>query len=70
MKKIYESPDGGQTIYVRDLFTNEKTMLHCNKVFSWNEYLNQVNWDFLVEHSSAVKDALEQLKILAELCKK
>ena len=66
--KIYESPDGGKTVYVRDfgselrtLITNDDTIKRQIMAGRANRLLTILK---LAETDTTLKDALEQLEAL------
>ena len=68
VKTIYESPDGGKTVYARQIGTNERRLIISDDSENWNYYLLHKNWDELAKENPAIKEALEQLKVLETLC--
>lgn len=69
MTKIYESPDGGKTIYVREAGSDLKTLLTRDPKFVEREK-NAARANRLLtilklaETDTTLKDALEQLEAL------
>ena len=72
MSKIYESPDGGKTVYEREFRSSGPAgprNLIKEPPFSWNEYIKGIDLDRLVETNRTVKEILERLKVIIMLCK-
>lgn len=70
MTAIYESPDFGKTIYSREPGSTKRTLVSKSRNNTWQTILNSYDWDSLAKQHSSIQNTLEQLKILAELCKK
>lgn len=72
---IYESPDGGRTVYARKSSERERT-LHSqdSKLKEEQEELHQQQrWQFILaerKNNSAINELCEQIEILYELSKK
>ena len=69
---IYESPDGGLTIYKRvpgSKIRQEVTM-EWNEVNPWNRYMSTTNWDALAVMYPSIREKLEELKVMEALCRK
>jgi len=71
-KHIYESPDGGLTVYKRWPGQSIKQRVQIQFDFGdgWSEFLHGKNWDTMAEEFPAIKEKLEELKVIVELCKK
>ena len=71
-KQIFESPDGGITIYRRTPGSDIKELVQIEMDFGdgWSEFLHGKNWDELADEFPAIQEKLEELKVVAELCKK
>ena len=65
---IYESPDGGKTVYVREPGTNERRLIQAGLYEEWNGFTMQYDWDGLAANYPAIQEKLEELKVLARLC--
>lgn len=63
---IYESPDGGKTVYEREFGSNERTEISSPE-FTWNQYMKEHNWDELSSDPS-IRHTLERLKLIVTLC--
>jgi len=61
---IYESPDGGKTVYAKE---GSKRILIQTEGFTWNNYVKLLNWNELSKEA-LIKDALEKLKVVTTLC--
>jgi len=68
VKTIYESPDGGKTVYARQIGTNERRLIVTDDTENWRYYLRYKDWDTLAIENPAIRETLEQLKILETLC--
>lgn len=68
---IYESPDGGKTIYSRHSGSSEKTLikqeLNVNQVARWYEWKEILK---LAETNVTLKDAVIQAEMIYALIKK
>jgi len=67
MPKIYESPDGGKTVYERNSGSTEKILIHSPE-FSWNQYFKEHDWDEIAKDPN-IQRMLERLRIVVTLCK-
>jgi len=70
--KVYESPDGGQTIYERDVGSSERTLIKEN-----TSLISQIREDQLwgnirreAKTNKTLADILEQAKMVYALIKK
>ena len=66
---IYESPDGGKTIYRRRAGSNEREMVRMDE-YQANRALKFVTWNGileLAEQEPALRDAVEKAEMLYEL---
>ena len=70
IKTIYESPDGGKTVYAREFGSNTKRQIYNENNLDWHWYLRKIDWDVLADEHPSIKEALEQLKVLESLCNK
>jgi len=68
IKEIFESPDGGKTVYARELGTNNKRLIYKDYSNNWNEYTRCIDWDCLAAKNPAILETLEKLKMLEKLC--
>jgi len=69
-KEVFESPDGGKTVYAREVGTNNKRLVFRDHTNDWNDYLRRVHWDRLASEHKAIEETLEKLKTLEKLCNK
>jgi hypothetical protein len=67
---IFESPDGGKTIYSREPGTNERRLIQAGLYEEWNGFAMRYDWDGLAKKHPAILEKLEELKVLAALCNK
>jgi hypothetical protein len=67
---IYESPDGGKTVYSRQLSSAERTLIYESKevrlAHRWTKFEAIVR---LAETEPALNDALEKVEMLYNLLK-
>jgi len=72
IKTIFESPDGGKTVYARtfgaDITTRRE--IYKDNNLDWHLYLRDNDWDMLALEHPSILEALEQLKVVETLCKK
>lgn len=68
IKMIYESPDGGKTVFARELGSSKRTQIYKDDSLDWHHYLREVDWDMLAKDNPSIREALEQLKVLETLC--
>jgi hypothetical protein len=68
VKTIYESPDGGKTVYARQMGSSERRLVITDDTNNWRYYLRHKDWDTLAKENPAIHEALEQLKVLETLC--
>ena len=72
VKQIFESPDGGKTVYARtfgaDITTRRE--IYKDNNLDWHLYLRDNDWDMLALEHPSILEALEQLKVVETLCKK
>lgn len=75
-KYIYESPDGGKTVYAREMLKNEKVLVSYTpdsyyKSMADNYFLETFWKDVLAESETneALRLAIENVKILYHLSK-
>jgi len=68
---VYESPDGGKTIYSRKSGSSDRTLIKedperkfTNQWFTWKEILK------LAQTEPSLRDAIEQAEIVYALIKK
>jgi len=69
IKMIYESPDGGKTVFARELGSRKRKRIYKDNSLEWHHYLREVDWDMLAKKNPAIKETLEKLKVLETLCK-
>ena len=71
VKLIYESPDGGKTLYSREFGADISTRVQVYKDnnLDWHLYLREHDWDVLADNNPAILEALEKLKVIESLCK-
>jgi hypothetical protein len=70
MVKIYESPDGGHTVYERETGSTERKLLSIDEV-ALDKY-NNIEWNKIWwqrNSNPALKKAVEQVIILYRLSK-
>lgn len=69
---IYESPDGGITVYKRIPGTDirEEVKIEWSNLEPFNSWIRFTNWDALAEMYPAIKEKLEELKVVEALCRK
>jgi hypothetical protein len=59
---IFESPDGGKTVYKRNLGETEKTLIQdSNSLFTFTDY---VNISELAKTNESLRKALDHLLVL------
>ena len=71
MTKIYESPDGGETVYERDTKTGTRTKIIEPYVPEWHiddHTLSEIN-DLAERGNKALQNSLKELKLLYNLVK-
>ena len=71
MVKIYESPDGGETVFERDTVTGKRIMIEKKKYPDW--YLDDHDFSE-IQHlanrgNKALQKSLNELKLLYKLSK-
>jgi len=67
---VYESPDGGKTVFARHAGSTERRLVKQNTYEQWNGFALRYDWDGLAERHPAILEQLERLKVLVELCNK
>ena len=70
--KVYESPDGGQTIYERDVGSSERTLIKEN-ISMRDQVREQQLWHEIriaARTNTTLADILEQAKMVYALIKK
>ena len=67
---VYESPDGGKTVYQRSIGSTERRLVKTGQYDKWNGFVLRYDWDGLAERHPAILEQLERLRVLAELCNK
>jgi len=67
---VYESPDGGKTVFARHAGSTERRLVEQNTYEHWNGFALRYDWDGLAERHPAIQEQLERLKVLVELCNK
>jgi len=68
VKTIFESPDGGKTVFAREFGSNTRRQIYTENNLDWHLYLRSNDWDVLAEEHPCIKEALEQLKVMESLC--
>lgn len=63
---IYESPDGGKTVYRRKFFSNERELIFTTPD-DWNKIIQKNNWSDLALQFPAIEDKLQELLMLKNL---
>lgn len=71
---IFESPDGGKTVYSREAGETERTLVHMDQEFVINllEELNDELWRDIrreAEKNESLKIALERVKMIYHMSK-
>ena len=72
---IYESPDGGKTVYSRKMGETDRTMIYQDPVYKKEAELTR-RWAnlkeavFMSDDDPTIKDALEKLEMVYALKKK
>lgn len=68
---VYESPDGGNTVYARQVGSNERTLVHQspavhlnNRYHKWRDILN------LASEYPALDRAVSEAELIYEIVKK
>lgn len=71
IKTIFESPDGGKTVYSREFGADidTRTQIYKDNNLKWHLYLRDYDWDMLAEEHPSILEALEKLKVIETLCK-
>ena len=71
IKTIFESPDGGKTVYAREFGADidTRTQIYKDNNLKWHLYLRDYDWDMLAEEHPSILEALEKLKVIETLCK-
>jgi hypothetical protein len=67
---VYESPDGGKTVFARHAGSSERRTVKQGTYEEWNGFALRYDWDGLAERHPAILEQLERLKVLVELCNK
>jgi hypothetical protein len=72
VKTIFESPDGGKTVYAREFGSDITTRreIYKDNNLDWHLYLRDNDWDMLALEHPSILEALEKLKVMETLCKK
>ncbi len=68
MGPIYESPDGGHTVYVRDTGTNSRTLIHEDDYAK--KVKAKIEWNHIFEvadSNSALKKAVDNVIMIYRL---
>ena len=66
---IYESPDGGKTVYARVSGSTERKLIRSRyDNDQWNDFTFRYDWDYMAEQYPAIREKLEELKVLTLLC--
>lgn len=66
---IYESPDGGQTIYGREMGKSERVLIRqtpidpYEQIYLWHDVVNAA------KHNPALRALLDEALVLYRLCK-
>jgi hypothetical protein len=70
VKQIFESPDGGKTLYAREFGSaiESRRLIQTDNTLQWHLYLREHDWDVLAEENPAILEALNELKVLEALC--
>jgi len=68
---IYESPDGGETVYARKSGSKERELIKEASKYKRLFYLDEFyEMEEFSKNNLAIRDKLEELKVLYELSKK
>ena len=66
---IYESPDGGKTVYARTPGSTERKLIRSRYGDDdWNDFTFRYDWDYMAEKHPAIREKLEELKVITRLC--
>jgi hypothetical protein len=65
---IYESPDGGNTVYKREVGSTERKVICKRYEGTWNEFSLEYDWDYMAEKHPAIREKLQELKVITRLC--
>ena len=65
---IYESPDGGKTVYARTPGSTERKLVRSRYEDTWNEFTFKYDWDYMAEKHPAIQEKLEELLVITRLC--
>ena len=65
---IYESPDGGKTVYKRESGSTERKIFRKRYEDDWNDFAFRYDWDYMAEKYPAIREKLEELKVITRLC--
>jgi hypothetical protein len=68
MTIIYESPDSGNTVYARASRDTKRKLIKKRYEDTWNEFTFQYDWDYMSEKHPAIREKLEELKVITQLC--
>lgn len=63
---IYESPDGGHTIYRRKFYSTQRELI-LETPDDWNKIIKKINWTQLAKQYPAIEDKLQELLMLKNL---
>lgn len=69
MSMIYESPDGGKTVYARTISGTKRKLIKSRYEDTWNEFTFKYDWDYMAEKHPAILEKLEELKVITGLCR-
>ena len=69
---IFESHDNGITVYKRvpGSLIKELVKVSFDVGDQWNKRLRHYDWDSLAEDFPSIEEKIQELLVLAELCKK
>lgn len=68
MATIYESPDGGNTVYARTSGDTQRKLIKKRYEDTWNEFTFKYDWDYMAEKHPAIQEKLEELLVITRLC--
>mgnify|MGYP005990797607 CR=1 FL=1 len=68
VKTIFESPDGGKTVYAREFGSDIRRQIYKDTTFEWHYYLKSIDWDALAKENPGIQEVLEKLKVMETLC--
>jgi hypothetical protein len=67
MTKIYESPDGGKTVYVREMGSLDRKPSYSEGIEDWNDHCLWIEIRKAAKKNPVLKKACDKVKILYRL---